>query len=387
IHREQRPIAEELLKMMRHVAFHVDNAANGPQTFDNCPVYKDHVPVPHLPPIDIPHGLPNPNILPTEVPGSKSNVLIPPPLPPSSPKALDITVGPQRSPLTPIPLPANVAWQHVVVAEAHVVVWGISRGRGGEKIVYMTDGRKCDTWSSSAKPWLANLMTVALSKNGFIAFVCSRLIFCTRAPLFQDSDNWRRFEASEDHWYTHAAFNDAGTLLYAWQFGRPDDRLYVWHALDSATLADPPDSEGSYSSSQRGDPNTVLIPYNSQYGCIVQGERGVFFPAQIRSTQRGSKFRLPKKTVTLPKVVASCVYGDHSFLYAEKGMFHTRIWECRIAGSTTHVIDVDDRKRVVELPGTVDKGALMRVAAIPGTEDLMILLCKGDGKVVVIPVE
>lgn len=40
---------------------------------------------------------------------------------------------------------------------------------------------------------------------------------------------------AENILFAHAAFNDNGSLLYAWEFGRPDDRLYVWPIDENGT--------------------------------------------------------------------------------------------------------------------------------------------------------
>ncbi|KAF2132834.1 kinase-like protein [Dothidotthia symphoricarpi CBS 119687] len=518
VHKNQRPTADELLKMMRHVAYHVTTATQGPQTFNTCPLERDTIlnpQPPHagetsdqLPPRNIPsvirsdtmkeeillqnHFIPKTadaqstgalfaqplNIKPTTIPSPhpylhgtthletrrSSSFGVDPPVQQQArlqngftvgnkleeqnllftegtsvssrrlsresrrdlqgvlidqdknrevgkPETLTISdlmkskilsvslcrsgdrigylVGSKKSNYdvlvysldltnrrmervqSPIPnsLPTDISWQYLVLAETYIVVWGNSRGRASEKWVYMTDGNTFD-----------------VSRRGSIALVCSKLMFYTMAPHFQDPDMQSEIKASDEHSYTHASFNDDGALLYAWQFGRPDDQLYVWRVADSGNLAKPADSEGSYSSNQRGDPNVLLIPYNTQYGCIIRGEGDVFFPAQIRSTQRGSSFRLPKRSVTLSKALTGCVYGNHSLLFVERGHFHTRIWECRIAGSTTHVIDVEDQKQIVELRSTIDEGTLMRIIPISGTDNLMIVLCKNDGKVILIPV-
>jgi hypothetical protein len=64
----------------------------------------------------------------------------------------------------------------------------------------------------------------------------------------------------------------------------------------------------------------------------------VFFPAQVRSAQRGSMIALPKEVSTIVKTVTACLYGDHSLLMVEKGRLHTRIREYAIVGGTNYII-------------------------------------------------
>jgi hypothetical protein len=219
----------------------------------------------------------------------------------------------------------------------------------------------------------------------------------------RNTENKRCIEAHADHTFTHATFNDDGSILYAWQFGRPDDCLYVWR-IDQATgdLILPADSEGSYESvsmptksflsmlmtvqKQQGRSDTSLIPYNSYLGCIMHSPGDVFFPAQIRSTQRENRTTLPKMTSTIPKAVAACMYGDHSLLVVEKGVLHTRIWEHPIVGGANHVIDNTTKERVINWKFPAEKVTQMKVVTVPNSEHLVILLCTRENNFIFIPV-
>lgn len=207
--------------------------------------------------------------------------------------------------------------------------------------------------------------------------------------------------AKEDHSFTHAAFNEEGTLLYAWEYGRPDDCLSVWRIRETdKKLVIPVDMEGRYASvsmkytqsrpiltpaqKQQGSPFATLIPYNSHHGCVIRAQGDIFFPAQIRSTQRGSTDKLEKKTATLPNTTAACMYGDHSLLVVEKGFMHTRIWEHQIIGGGMHFIDVS-KEPIVQMKYIIKKDTQIRVVSVPDSEDLMIVLCTLAGTVIMIP--
>ncbi|KAF1846866.1 kinase-like protein [Cucurbitaria berberidis CBS 394.84] len=283
----------------------------------------------------------------------------------------------------PIKLPLGPEWSHIVQSGCNHVVWGNSRG--GIKHVYMGSGViERAKWDSTQHSWLAALVAVAVSKHGSVAFVGTKNICYVNLA---DIANFRSLDVEQEHTFTHGAFNDDGTLLYAWAFGRPDDRLYVWR-IDEATrdLVLPTDSEGSYESKQQGKSNTTLIPYNSYLGCIIRAPGDVFFPAQIRSTHRGSSTTLPKMTTIIPKTVAACVYGDHSLLVVEKGILHTRIREHRIVGGANHIIEAAAKRPMVEWNFSAGKITQMRVVHVPDTDDLMIILCTLENKVVLIPI-
>jgi hypothetical protein len=71
----------------------------------------------------------------------------------------------------------------------------------------------------------------------------SQLTYCS------NTSSSETIPSSGDQTFTDARFNDDGSVLYAWSFGRPDDRLHIWR-IDEATrkLIQPTDSEGSYES-------------------------------------------------------------------------------------------------------------------------------------------
>ncbi|CAO2655109.1 Nn.00g101730.m01.CDS01 [Neocucurbitaria sp. VM-36] len=276
-------------------------------------------------------------------------------------------------------LPQGPEWKRIVHAGCNFVAWGNSSG-GVFMAGVSTERAK---WESTQHAWLASLITVAISKHGSVAFVGTKQIYYVNLA---DISNGRSLPVPEDHTFTHAAFNDDGNLLYAWAFGRPDDCLYVWR-IDEATrdLILPTDSEGRYESKQQGKSNATLIPYNNYLGCIIHTPGDIFFPAQIRSTQRGSKVTLPKMTTTIPKTVAACMYGDHSLLVAEEGYLHTRIREHRIIGGANHVIEKAAKKPIVEWRFSGGKITEMRAVSVPETNDLVIVLCTLENKVVFIP--
>ncbi|KAF1963308.1 kinase-like protein [Byssothecium circinans] len=284
-------------------------------------------------------------------------------------------------------LSIDVAWEHVMSSGQTVVAWGNTRD--GTKQAHLSNELSRITLDASKSSWLASLLMVAVSKRGSVAFVSGKSIHYAvieqeRTAAIDHEDTIR---AKEDHTFTHAEFNDDGSLLYAWEFGRPDDCLTVWRIGEDGKPVRPPDSEGSYETKQQGSPTATLTPYNTYHGCIIRAQNGVFFPSQIRSTQRGSQQTLPKKTVTLSKTIAVCMYGDHSLLVAEKGFRHTRIREHRIVGGSMHVIEENKSKAPVVVLGTsLDKGTQMRVVHSPHSEDLEIVVCGADGKVYVVPV-
>jgi hypothetical protein len=207
-----------------------------------------------------------------------------------------------------------------------------------------------------------------------------------------------------NHSFTHASFNDSGTLLYGWAFGNPSDCLYIWRINEvSQEVIFPAESEGYYPSvcviykccrrkltsykKRHGKPDATLIPYNTHLGCIIRTEDDTFFPAQIRSTQRGSLDELPKQILARPGAVCACMYGDHSLFILEKGYIHTRLWEHRIVGGATHIIERAAKLPVAEWKSFAAKTQAIRVIPQPGTNDVAVVLCTLDGKVMVLPVE
>jgi hypothetical protein len=138
-----------------------------------------------------------------------------------------------------------------------------------------------------------------------------------------------------------------------------------------------------------GNPSATLIPYNSYHGCIIRTQGDSFFPAQIRSTQRGSDDKLKKVTINLPNTFAACMYGDHVLLVIERGLtqIHGRIRELRVAGGGMHVIAKPGKADlVVKMKNSALVGSQMRAVAVPNTDDLIIVVCMPNGKVEFIPV-
>jgi hypothetical protein len=70
----------------------------------------------------------------------------------------------------------------------------------------------------------------------------------------------------------------------------------------------------------------------------------------------------------------------------EKGYWHTRIREYRIVGGGNHVIENAAKKPLVEWRFSADKITQVRVVAVPNTDNLVIILCMLENKVVFIPI-
>lgn len=84
--------------------------------------------------------------------------------------------------------------------------------------------------------------------------------------------------------------------------------------------------------------------------------------------------------------VAACIFGDHSLLVVEKGYWHTRIREYRIAGSGNQAIEDTAKKPLLEWRLSADKITQMRVVPVPDTDNLVIILCMLENKVIFIPI-
>ena len=119
-------------------------------------------------------------------------------------------------------------------------------------------------WDSTTRQPLASLVTTAISPYGSVALVSTKVIcyvnprsaIRTLSPILAVNLTWCSDKSSSetisstgDQTFTDARFNDDGSVLYVWSFGRPDDRLHIWR-VDEATreLIQPTDSEGSYAS-------------------------------------------------------------------------------------------------------------------------------------------
>jgi hypothetical protein len=121
----------------------------------------------------------------------------------------------------------------------------------------------CAAWDSKMKQWLASLVTIAISHYGSVALVSTKVIcyvnlrsavrtlntiLTVNLTCYSDTSNSEIIPSTGDQTFTDARFNDDGSVLYAWSFGRPD-RLHIWR-VDETTreLIQPTDSEGSYAS-------------------------------------------------------------------------------------------------------------------------------------------
>jgi hypothetical protein len=119
-------------------------------------------------------------------------------------------------------------------------------------------------WDSIMNQPLASLVTVAISRYGSVALVSTKVIcyvhmrsaacilnaiLTVNLTYRSDTSSSETIPSSGDQTFTDARFNDDGSVLYAWSFGRSDDRLRIWR-IDEATrkLIQPTDFEGSYAS-------------------------------------------------------------------------------------------------------------------------------------------
>lgn len=73
-------------------------------------------------------------------------------------------------------------------------------------------------------------------------------------------------------------------------------------------------------------------------------------------------------------------------MVVEKGYLHTRVREYRIAGGGNHVIEATAKEPLIEWTYSASKITQMRVMAIPGTDDLVIILCTLESKIIFIPI-
>ncbi|KAH4187536.1 hypothetical protein HBI56_091020 [Parastagonospora nodorum] len=275
-------------------------------------------------------------------------------------------------------------WKHLVLSDDKLVVWGNTQD--GQNIVCLKDGaNELVTWIASSCAPLSSLLSISLSKNGCLAFVCAENVYYVKKDAYA---NLQPIAFNQEHSFTHASFNDNGTLLYAWAFSSPHDCLYIWRIDEnSQDIAVPAESEGYYPSKRHGSPEAALIPYAVRPGCIVHAKSGELFPAQMRSTQCDSFEELPKHIFECPKVACACMYGDRSLFIVEKGTLHTRLWKHRVVGDSNLAIERGAKKPFAKWPSFSGTVKAIRVRPWPDSNDLAIVMCTSHGQVMAIPVE
>lgn len=124
--------------------------------------------------------------------------------------------------------------------------------------------RDYEVWDSTMKQWLASLISVAISYHGSVALVSAKVIcyfnlksavpilnaiLTANLTYYSDTSSSETILSTGNQTFTDARFNDDGSVLYAWSFGRPDDRLHIWLIYEATReLIQPTDSQGSYAS-------------------------------------------------------------------------------------------------------------------------------------------
>ncbi|EAT82302.1 hypothetical protein SNOG_09967 [Parastagonospora nodorum SN15] len=383
IYASQRPKAKQLVFMMNHVKTHI-SSDEMPVNSRNCPL-NDHIVPPNIPtspetPVELPASPADPG---PETPSIRIDIATIPLIPVSGLVALPETLGRcQRLPC--VTLDPDQNWKHLVLSDDKLVVWGNTQD--GQNIVCLKDGaNELVTWIASSCAPLSSLLSISLSKNGCLAFVCAENVYYVKKDAYA---NLQPIAFNQEHSFTHASFNDNGTLLYAWAFSSPHDCLYIWRIDEnSQDIAVPAESEGYYPSKRHGSPEAALIPYAVRPGCIVHAKSGELFPAQMRSTQCDSFEELPKHIFECPKVACACMYGDRSLFIVEKGTLHTRLWKHRVVGDSNLAIERGAKKPFAKWPSFSGTVKAIRVRPWPDSNDLAIVMCTSHGQVMAIPVE
>ncbi|ORY17090.1 hypothetical protein BCR34DRAFT_60772 [Clohesyomyces aquaticus] len=282
----------------------------------------------------------------------------------------------------------GITWRAVRLAGEYLVTWGSDK-QGSEQVhlVVLGNASPC---RGLEKVDLADLSMIAISLKGRFALVFGKAIIYGHvdSTVSQAHISPEEIQAKGDHKFSDVAFNDDGSLLYAWEIGRLDDRLNVWQIEDPVhRLRLPAYSEGSYRALSRPGREATLIPYNSHPGCIIQDHDAKFFVAQILRTEGGSTERIPRIIkADLNKPVAACMFNDHSILTLERSLLRRpgRIREHRIISVNKSIIQPSVAG--TRMKRAAEEGTQMRVVSVPETDDLVIVICMPRGNIELIPV-
>jgi hypothetical protein len=121
-------------------------------------------------------------------------------------------------------------------------------------------------------------------------------------------------------------------------------------------------------------PTARILPYNTERGALVESPSNRYFPARIKATMR-SQF-----SVTIPDVLATCMYLDHSLVVLKsRGKFqHPQVIE--------YGIKYDEQHELLRSPQQLCKlqkhpGASIAMVVVRTQDAITIVVCCTAGNV------
>ncbi|OXV11395.1 hypothetical protein Egran_00846, partial [Elaphomyces granulatus] len=258
----------------------------------------------------------------------------------------------------------------ITLSGRYVAVWGFCQQQK-KKMFYFRDVEKeGDDLGNANSEDIGLLRSVAISPQGVVALVRRDDILIKRTqcygstPLKLFPDNGQVF--------AHAAFNDGGTLLFAWAYGYKGESLRVWKVGDSLSWH----SVACYLSEGRGAPETKVIPYNTGMGCVVAGPNQRVF---LVGTPK--KIDVRRRDVELKNLETGCVFEDYSFVaLRRKGLWPRQKWFLR-EYQIEHQDTTDLLHKGPELCDLVSKpgtSSQLRIIRVPESK-VIAVICNLDG--------
>ena|SRR5438034_1061600 len=128
------------------------------------------------------------------------------------------------------------------------------------------------------------------------------------------------------------------------------------------------------------------MPYNSFHGCIIAAPDKHFFPAQIRSSRRGTiNNLLPRHSITLPDYVTSCIFRNHSLITIERNWWHRRrrLKEYQINYSSSHHTLERSGTEICALETEINESSRLRVVQTD-ENDIVAVVCNANGVIEIV---
>ncbi|GIK06666.1 hypothetical protein Aspvir_002316 [Aspergillus viridinutans] len=268
----------------------------------------------------------------------------------------------------------------VAINGSHIAFWGYSAPQG-RKLMFLRTLTDAQLHLSDPE-YDNNLLSVAVSTDGVFALVHAHDIV-----LRQRGANPIKLTLPQGiiQAFTHATFNDNGTLLFAWAWGRTSESVYAWWTNPEDSSSEPHFANHYLKQRSGGKPPQIsIIPYNSENKCIIANlddrkwtatavsvsENPSVAPAHLLGSER------------LRNLVSGCVFQDRYFVGLWSNMLQRdEIVRFQIVDDSTSGLRLDNREFLFDVSTSCSSSSRIRVFRPDLNDGATVIICHESGKI------
>ncbi|KAN0076451.1 hypothetical protein V8E54_006593 [Elaphomyces granulatus] len=271
----------------------------------------------------------------------------------------------------------------ITLSGRFLAVWGFCYQQKKKMFYFRDIEKEGDDLGNATSEDLGLLRSVAISPQGVVALVRQGDILIKKAQSIESNRSSGiplKLYPDNGHVFAHAAFNDVGTLLFAWAYGKGVESLHVWKVGDSSLNRH---SVARYPSEEREASDTKVIPYNTGMGCVVAASEQRVFPVRTPKKIDDETPLLRRQDIELKNLETGCVFQDCSFIALRRKRFwprqkwFLREYQIEHRDTTDFLHKGPELCDLISKPGTSSQLRIIRVSQNPESK-LVAVICNLD---------